>query len=142
MSWLAPPIPTGSAKPRCVATTTAGGKVFEGRQQGNHSKVGSRGVAPDPTRRLCLLDLRQGQWPLDPLVALMRGVADHDPSRSVSATPLINAINRFQRASPFGGVPRGKAPWRVRGQSPRASRPRAIALRPAPEPFDTRHAPA
>src|SRR6266702_1572461 len=81
----------------------------------------SRGFAPDPTRRLCLLDLRQGQWPLDPLVALMRGVADCDLSRSVSATPLINAINRFQRASPFGGGSRGaELPWRVRGQSPRA----------------------
>src|ERR1051326_1048411 len=69
-----------------------------------------------------ILDLRQGQWPLDPLGALMSEVADTDLARSRLATSLINAINRFQRASPFGGGSKGaKPPWRVRGQSPRAS---------------------
>ena len=66
------------------------------------------GLCPGPHQEgAALLDLRQGQWPLDPWVALGGEVANTDLERSRSATSPPNAINRSQRASPFGGGSQG-----------------------------------
>src|ERR1051326_7252918 len=85
-------------------------------------------LPPPPPRRnrlkpeasgLCPETRQGGFAPLDPppkgealwnlLMALMRGVANRDIARPVSATPLINATNGS----------RGHCPWRgSQGQSP------------------------
>src|SRR6266568_8646822 len=69
-----------------------------------------------------------GFAPLDPppkgealwnlLMALMRGVADTGLARSQSATPLINATNRFQGLSPLAEVQEAEPPGGVRGNAP------------------------
>src|SRR6266567_1066521 len=67
------------------------------------------------------------------------GRANTGLERSWSALPEHLPSDRFQRASPFGeGLGReadqggAELPWRVSGQSPDASDPRAIAPRAGP----------
>src|SRR5258708_5964697 len=63
--WLAQPATPGEKSNRGAA----GGKC--------------RGFTPDPTRRRCLLDLRQVQWPLEPFIlGGWERRADRDLARS------------------------------------------------------------
>src|SRR5580704_10000203 len=69
----------------------------------------------------------KGSGPSNPLVGLFSGEGLHGPCKVVVGPPLrTNPIDRFQRASPFGGV-QGQSPWRVSGRSPDLRPVRAIA---------------
>ena len=65
-----------------------------------------------PTRRRCLLDLRQGQWPLEPLIWVGGGggptVTSPPPFWPSSST---HPMDRFRRASPFDRGPGDSVPW-------------------------------
>ena len=79
-----------------------------------------RGALPrDPTRRPCLLDLHQGQWPLEPFI--LAGESGRAPTRTLKGhsrrPPTPQPMDRSQRGSPFAGV-QGQSPWRVSGQRP------------------------
>jgi cell division protein FtsI (penicillin-binding protein 3) len=57
----------------------------------------------------------KGSGPWNPLMGLLSGEGQPGPRKvAVGPPPRTNPIDRFQRASPFGGV-QGQRPWRVQG---------------------------
>jgi hypothetical protein len=78
------------------------------------------GSALGPARRLCLLDLRQGQWPLEPFILVGAGKrANRDLASAASALSLHQPMDRFQRALPFDGRSRRAEPsWSGPGEAP------------------------
>jgi hypothetical protein len=82
--------------------------------------------APDPARRLCLLYLRQGRWPLEPcnlVVSLRRACTDLERSRLA----LLYQWTDCKGPRPLLEVKEATPPGGFEGQSPRACLIQAFA---------------
>jgi hypothetical protein len=85
-----------------------------------------RGFTPDPTKRLCLLDLRQGQWPLEPFILVgERERADRDLSRSVSALSRSPTNGQIAKGLALSWGPGAKPLVGSKGEALAPSRPGA-----------------
>src|SRR6202451_4828516 len=104
------------------------------------SSVRPGALPRDPTRRLCLLALRQGQRPLEPVNGfVLRG----GPTRTLRGRGWPSPENKPQLIdckglSPLLGVQGAKPPGGVSGRSPDPSPARTIALRLEARALDTR----
>src|SRR5580692_12528201 len=106
--------PASTVPPRRARVRKDRGKVAE--------RGKCRGFTPDPTKRLCLLDLRQGQWPLEPFILVGEWErADGGVEMLQLALSHSPTNGRIAKAIAFAGGPGGNASWWVQGRSPCAS---------------------